>query len=129
MEDATNLIVRRFIEMVVNTGDLKRVAEFVAPAIVEETKRHIEDVRSTYPDLTVTVGDQIAEGEVVATRVTARGTHLGAYLGMTPTKKAIVIEGVNFDRIRGGKIVEHWGAANTLEALVSIGAFPFAEKS
>jgi predicted ester cyclase len=76
----------------------------------------------TYPDLSVTVGDQIAEGEMVVTRVTARGTHKGAYLGLTPTNKAIVIEGVNIDRIRDGEIVEHWGAANTLEALVSIGA-------
>jgi hypothetical protein len=33
--------------MVVNTGDLNRVMEFVAPAIAEETKQHIEGVRST----------------------------------------------------------------------------------
>jgi predicted ester cyclase len=54
----------------------------------------------------------------------ARGTHTETYLGLTPTNKPIVIEGVNIDRIKNGKIIEHWGAANTLEALVSIGAFP-----
>jgi predicted ester cyclase len=126
MEDIAKLVVRRFIETVVNTGDLNRVAEFVGPTIVEETKRHVEAVRSTYPDLSVTVGDQIAEGEMVATRVTARGTHTGTYLGLTPTNKVVVIEGVNLDRVRDGTIVEHWGAANTLEALASAGAFALA---
>jgi predicted ester cyclase len=108
---------------------VSRVAEFIAAGIVEETMRHIEAVRSTYPDLSVTVGDQIAEGETVATRVTARGTHTGTYLGLTPTNKPIVIEGVNIDRIRNGKIIEHWGAATTLEALVLAGAFPSVRNS
>jgi predicted ester cyclase len=123
LQDA-KLVARRLIEIVVNTGDLGQIAEFVAPSIAEEMTRHIEGVRLTYPDLNVTVGDQIAEGEMVVTRVTARATHSTAYLGLTPTNKPIVIEGVNIDRIRKGKIIEHWGTANTLEALVSIGAFP-----
>ena len=124
MDDLSKLLVRRFIETVVNTGDLDRVTEFVAAAIAEETRRHLEAVRSTYPDLCVVVGIQVAEGDTVATRVTARATHSGAYLGLKPTNKTIVIEGVNLDRISDGKIVEHWGAANTLEALVAIGALP-----
>ena len=43
---------------------------------------------------------------------------------MEPTNKTIRIDAVNIDRIRDGKIVEHWGAANTLEALLEIGALP-----
>jgi predicted ester cyclase len=129
MGDVAKLLVRRFIETVVNTGDLNRVAEFVAPAIAEETKRHVAGVRSTYSNLRVTVGDQIAEGEMVVTRVMARGTHTGPYLGLRPTNKTVVIEGVNVDRVRDGKIVEHWGAANTLEALALVGAFPLPHNS
>jgi predicted ester cyclase len=128
VERDAKLIVRRFIETVVNAGDLGRVAEFVGPGIAEEMVRHLEGVRSTYPDLSVMVGDQIAEGEIVVTRVTARGTHTGPYLGLALTNKAIVIEGVNIDRVRDRKIIEHWGAANTLEALVSIGALPLAPR-
>jgi predicted SnoaL-like aldol condensation-catalyzing enzyme len=30
------------------------------------------------------------------------------------------------DRVVGGCIVEHWGAANTLEALLAIGALPLS---
>ncbi len=122
MADDPKAIARRFIEQIVNTGDLDQIPAFVAPALAEATKRHVQGVRSTYPDLVVTVQSQIAEGDVVVTRVTARGTHSGAFRGIPPTNKVVVIEGENIDRIADGKIVEHWGAANTLEALDAIGA-------
>jgi predicted ester cyclase len=122
--DHAKLIVRRFIDTVVNTGDVDRATEFVRPDILDETRRHVYGVRSTYPDPHVVVGQQIVEGELVMTRVTATGTHKGSHHGITPTNKTIVIEGVNLDRVRNGKIVDHWGAANTLEALIAIGALP-----
>ncbi len=39
----------------------------------------------------------------------------------------IVITGVNVDRVIGGKIVEHGGAANMFEALLGIGAIKAAD--
>ena len=125
MVDPRKSLVRRYIEEVVNTGNLERVAEFITAADVEGAKKHLRAVRTTYPDLHVTVVAQIAEDDLVATRIVARGTHLGAFWGIEPTNKPICIEGVNIDRIKDGKIVEHWGAANTLEALAGIGALPF----
>jgi predicted ester cyclase len=122
MENPRKSLVRRYIEEVVNTGNLERVAEFIAAADVEGAKKHVRAVRTTYPDLHVTVVAQIAEADLVATRIVARGTHLGAFWGIEPTNKSIYIEGVNIDRVKDGKIVEHWGAANTLEALAGVGA-------
>lgn len=49
---------------------------------------------------------------------------MGTCGGIPPTNKQMVIEGVNIDRVTGGMIVEHWGAANTFELLVAIGALP-----
>ena len=127
-------LVQRYIEEVVNTGDVGKLAEFIAPDYVvindktgrssgiEGAKRHILAVRRTYPDLHLTIEQQIAEGDWVVTRITARGTHLGTWLGMKPTGKAVEITGVNIDRIVGGRIVEHGGAANSLESLLEIGA-------
>ena len=79
-------------------------------------------VRQTYPDLHLTIDRQVAEGDWVVTQVTARGTHRGSWLGMKPTGKAVEITAVNVDRVVGGRIVEHGGAANSLEALLDIGA-------
>jgi predicted ester cyclase len=70
----------------------------------------------------VTVEQQIAEGEWVVSRITARGTHLGTWLGMKPTGEWVEITGVNIDRVVDGRIVEHGGAANLLGPLLEIGA-------
>ena len=68
------------------------------------------------------VGQQVAEGEWVVTRVTGRGTHLGAWLGMRPTGTAVEITGVNIDRVVDGRIVEHGGVADLLGPLLAMGA-------
>jgi predicted ester cyclase len=128
MENPNKLLVRRYLEEVLNTGNLERVADFIAPANVEEAKQHIRGVRTTYPDLHVTVQVQIAEGDLVATRVIARATHKGQFQGIEPTNQPIAIDAVNIDRVKDGKIVEHWGAANTFEALQAIGALPLGQK-
>lgn len=127
-------LVRRYIEEVVNTGDVERLAEFVAPDYtevynnvryasgLEGAKEHILGSRRTYEDLHLTVEQQIAEGDWVVTRATARGTHRGGWLGTKPTGKAIEMTVVNIDKVVDGRIVEHGGAANLLEPLLEIGA-------
>ena len=134
LQEKNKLLVRRYIEEVVNTGNVDEIARFISPDYIvpqdetgqdngiEGAKRHIIGVRQTYPDLHLTVEQQIAEGDWVVTRATARGTHLGNWLGMKPTGKAIEIAVVNIDRVVEGRIVEHGGAANLLEALLEIGA-------
>lgn len=132
--DQNKLVVRRYIEEVVNTGNVDRIAEFISAEYVEAyrgvrspvgldgAREHVLGVRRTYPDLHLTIDRQIAEGEWVVTQVTAKGTHMGSWLGMRPTGKAVEIAAVNVDRVVGGRIVEHGGAANLLEALLEIGA-------
>ena len=127
-------VVRRFLEEVGSTGDLDRIPEFIAPQCrpsdspagpvdgIAAMRAHLLGVRTTFPDLQLRVEQQIAEGEWVATRVTAEGTHLGGWLGMKPTGKRVTITAVDLDRVVDGRIVEHGGAANMLEALLAIGA-------
>lgn len=136
--DENKLLVRRYYEEVLNTGNVDRLAEFISPAYVEVhnnvrhpmglegAKEHVLGVRRTYPDLHLTVEQQIAEGEWVVTRVTARGTHQGVWLGMRPTGKKVEMTAVNIDRVVDGRIVEHGGAANLLEPLLEIGAIRIA---
>lgn len=137
--DENKLLVRRYYEEVVNAGDVDRLNEFISPTYVEihnhvrrqvgleGAKEHLLGVRKTYPDLHLTVEQQIAEGEWVVTRVTARGTHQGVWLGMRPTGERVEMAAVNIDRVVGGRIVEHGGAANLLEPLLKIGAIRIAD--
>jgi predicted ester cyclase len=132
-------LVRRYYEEIVSTGAVHRVPEFIStdysevynnvtyPVGIDGAKEHILGVRRTYPDLRVTVEQQIAEGEWVVSRVTARGTHEGVWLGMPPTGKVLEMTGVNVDRVVRGLIVEHGGAANLLEPLLEAGAIRVAD--
>lgn len=132
--EANKQVVRRFIEEIVNTGDVSNIEEIVSADYVEVfanqsyevgiegAKEHVVGVRRTYPDLRLTIELQIGEGEWVATRITARGTHQGEWLGMQPTGKALEFTGVNLDRVVDGKIVEHGGSADLLMPLLDAGA-------
>ena len=132
--EKNKLLVRRYYEEVVSTGNVDLVESFVAPEYAEVfngernvvgidgAKAHILGVRQTYPDLRIEVERQIAEGEWVVSCITARGTHQGLWLGIKPTGKAVAFTGVNVDRVVDGRIVEHGGAANLLGPLLEIGA-------
>jgi predicted ester cyclase len=61
-----------------------------------------------FPDFHVTVEDQVAEGDRVVTRWTARGTNNGELLGAPPTGKGMVLTGISIARLVGGKITETW---------------------
>lgn len=74
----------------------------------------------------ITVKDQIAEGDAVATRWEGRGRHTGELMGIPPTGKEIVVEGLNLTRLRDGKIVEEWSNWDTLGMLQQVGAIPSA---
>ena len=89
---------------------------------IEGAAAHVLGVRQTYRDLHLSVEQQIAEGEWVATCITARGIHEGSWLGIKPTGKPVAFTGVNVDRVVEGRIVEHGGAANMLGPLLDIGA-------
>jgi predicted ester cyclase len=122
--EESKALVKRYYEEVVSSGALDDVAQFIAvdyvevhgntryPIGVAGAKEHIRGVRQTYPDLRLTVEQQIAEGEWMVSRVTMRGTHAGEWWGIRPTGKPISVTAVNSDRVVGGRIAEHGGAAD-----------------
>lgn len=79
-----------------------------------------------FPDGTITVDDQIAEGEFVASRWTARGTNTGELVGMPPTGKQVTVEGITYSRIVDGQLHEAWLSWDTLSLMQQLGAVPEA---
>ena len=67
----------------------------------------------------------MAESDGVALRVTAEGPHVGAGLGIKPSGKHIAWRGINVDGVSGGRVVEHWGEAETVGRRVQLGVNPF----
>ena len=77
--------------------------------------------RSAFPDLRGTVEDQIAEGEKVVMRWTARGTHQGELQGLPPTGKRVKVAGMVISRSAEGKLVESWEVYDTLGMMRQLG--------
>jgi predicted ester cyclase len=119
---------------VVSTGAVEGIERYIAPGCIETNgltrvesgisgmADHVRGVRQVYPDLRVTVERQIAEGEWVATVITARGTHRGEWMGIEPSGRPLVFTGVNVDRVVDGRIAEHSGAANMLIPFLEAGS-------
>jgi steroid delta-isomerase-like uncharacterized protein len=72
----------------------------------------IAETRRAFPDLEMTVEQQVAEGPWVATRVTYRGTHMGEFAGVPATGRRIEYSGTAMDRLENGKVVEMWHTVN-----------------
>jgi predicted ester cyclase len=126
-------IIRRFIQEIENTGDVSNIREFISEDYVElhEGERyhlgiqgaidHVLGVRRVFPDLILTIHDQISESEWIATAYSVTGTFIDEWFGIKPTGMPITFTGVNMDRVRDGKIIELGGAANLLDPLMKAG--------
>ena len=129
-------IARRMVDAW-NRGDLDALDEVVAPDYVfhdpadpatprgpEGAKRMARAFRTAFPDLRLTIADEIAEGDKVVQRLTAAGTHRGPLLGVPATGKAVTMSSIEVMRIEGGKIAEHWDEFDMLGLLQQLGAVP-----
>jgi steroid delta-isomerase-like uncharacterized protein len=121
-------LIGRWLEEVFTRGDLDAADGLFTPNYTlhdpsflqnvhgpEGIKRYVSAYRDAFPDLEVTVEDQLAGEDKVVTRWTAQGTHSGEFLGLAPTGQDIRVSGIEFDRIVAGRIDEAW-----------IGYHPFA---
>jgi predicted ester cyclase len=126
-------IIRQYVERIENTGDVSNIREFISedytevyegeryPIGIQGAIDHVLGVRRVFPDLNLTIENQISEGEWVVTTYSVTGTFKDEWFGMKPTGKPITFTGVNVDRIIDGKIIEHGGAVNLFDPLLKAG--------
>jgi steroid delta-isomerase-like uncharacterized protein len=88
----------------------------------------VSGYRAAFPDLEVTIDDQIAEGDRVVTRWTARGTHTGDLWGIPGTGKQVTVTGTSIDRNQDGRIVETWSHWDALGLMQQLGVVPAAAR-
>ncbi len=129
-------LVRRFIEEVVNKGNLSVVDELVAPNFVDHSappgqppgpqgvKQAIQMYHGAFPDIQMTAEDIIAEGDKVASRVIFTGTHKGELMGIAATGKQVTVNFIEIIRWQDGKAVERWAVTDMLGLMQQLGAVP-----
>jgi steroid delta-isomerase-like uncharacterized protein len=134
-------LARRVIEEIINEGKLSLADELIASEYVysspgspemrgpEGMKQLVQGYRVAFPDVRLSVNEQIAEGDKVLTRWTATGTHEGDFMGIAPTGKRISVDGMILSRCVGGKIAGEFEVMDALGMLQQLGAIPAAEEA
>ncbi|MDQ4077252.1 MAG: ester cyclase [Chloroflexota bacterium] len=122
-------VVRRYFEEVNNQRKLAVIDEIIAPDLAEPTRGAVGRVAAAFPDYHISITDQIAEGDKVATVWTLTGTHQGEWMSpmgaIAPTGKQVTYTATTTLRIADGKIAEVIGTNHDhLGLLQQMGALP-----
>ena len=129
-------IARRFIEEVWHQKNLTVIDEIFATDYVyhmagmpdirgpEGFKQMVVMYLTAFTNIQWTIEALIAEGDMVAIRLTFRGTHQGELMGIPPTGKQVTVTGIGIQRIADGKFQETWDSFDMLGLLQQLGVVP-----
>ena len=125
MTDTQNkTIARRFVEEIFNARKTENAKNFVTPDIIyhgmaeevrglEEFKRWVAEDLSAFPDMKVTVLDDVGEQDKVAIRWMLKATHEKDFADFPATHKKFETQGADIFHFEGDKIKEAWTVCDT----------------
>ena len=127
---ANKALVRRNFEVIWTQCNLEVADEIIDPhyvghiAALPDTVHGVETFKQVVmlyhlsaPDIRFEIQDQLAEGDKVATRWIAHGTHQGEFMGIAPSGQRMSVTGMSFHRIEQGRIQESWDDWDALSML------------
>ncbi len=141
MSEENKAVLRRFYDEFFNPGNPNVADEIIAPDCPlyfgsmfmgtgpEAFKQTRTMMYGGFPDLHLTIEEIVAEGEKVAERLSARGTHEGECMNVAPTGKRAEWQGQAIFHISEGKVLECRGMPEMLDLMQQIGAVPAPEQS
>ncbi len=129
-------IVSRFFKAF-EANDQATLKELLAPSLVayshgapgpQTREVHLQGIsmwNAAFNETRFTIEEQIAEGDMVASRVTMQSVHSGGeFQGLAPTGKQIVSQAISIEHIKNGKIVERRVSADWLGMMQQLGLVP-----
>jgi steroid delta-isomerase-like uncharacterized protein len=134
--ETNKALLRRFVEEIVNQGNITVAPELIAEDFVELDPfpgqapgragliESIERLRTAFPDLIWNLDEMVAEEEKVASSHTWSGTHLGEFLGIAPTGKRVRMTCMIFDTYENGKLKTSRLVMNVLSLFQQLGVAP-----
>jgi steroid delta-isomerase-like uncharacterized protein len=124
-------IASRFIQELFNEGKVDEAKNFVTPDIIyhgleevrglEDFKKWIIEDRKSFPDMEVTIVEDIAEGNNVAVRWTLKATHKGDFAGLQASHEKFEVHGADIFHFENNKIKEAWTIFDALKPAIQIG--------
>jgi len=134
MSEQNKQTVRRLMDEFWNKQNFDVADQMFAPDAVYQTdgvtqsyaevKAAFMQTRHAFPDMCVTVDDLLAEGDKVALRWTALGTHKNEFMGIAPTNRQVTMTGLTIYRFSDGRIVQAWNNSDSLGMLRQLGLVP-----
>lgn len=138
MSAENKAVARRYLEEALNKGNLQLIEELIAVTFIDhgsgssspEAKsparlaQQAAMVRTSFPDLHITIEDMIAEGDKVVYRYSMRGTHQAEFMGIAATGRSINVTGIRIFRVNDGKIQEAWEGWDELGWMRQLGLLP-----
>ena len=132
-EERNKAVVRRWIDDVLNGGDLEALEDLAAadyvyhgPGVgmhgVGELKPFIGALRASFPDFHPTVDLLVAEGDLTAMRFTITGTQQADFMGIPARGGRLDLPFQVISRLQDGKVAEDWEVYDTAEMLRQLGA-------
>jgi steroid delta-isomerase-like uncharacterized protein len=90
----------------------------------DEMAASIRRWRSAFPDLRMEIHQQVAEGDLVASRMTLSGTQRGTWAGAPPSGRRVTMPLMMMFRFEKGRLVELWEVDDQLSLRRQLGLIP-----
>ena len=131
--------LQRFYDDFINAGNLSVIDEIIGPNYInhaapfglsndkEGLKKLLEEFILAFPDQHIEAKMIFAKDDMAIAYWEITGTHQGKFFGVEPTGKKMKMTGIDIDRVKDGKIVEHWGGEDMMSLLSQIGAIKLPE--
>jgi steroid delta-isomerase-like uncharacterized protein len=128
-------VITRF-ELAFRAGDQAVIDELCHPGLVDHNpapgvaptlagfKRKAAYFCSVFPDLAEDLQDITASGDTVATRWLLTGTLQQEFMGIPASGQAIKVEGMNFYRLKDGRVTDVWTQFDATTLMQQLGATP-----
>ena len=138
MSKANETMIRRIPEEITSKGKFELIDEIFHPDFVDHTyipafgltpgregiRQFIEMLRTGFPDIDIKVQDTFSDGDKVAIRNLAKGTHTGEFMGIPPTGKQATWTEIHIVRIQDNQVAEHWANVDQLGIMKQLGVIP-----
>ena len=79
---------------------------------------------AAFPDMSMTFEPVISDGDKVGVHWRNQFTHQGAYMGVAPTGKTLILTGTFIRRVASGRVAEEWDTTDIFGLAGQLGLIP-----